>query len=240
MLVLDQEGTGKSTPISAITETFAIHKSDHLLAKGATTGIAAADIGGQTFHSWAALTIARKQDGGDDWISRANPESKSKRQKNIGGKRFLIVDEVSMADKYAVHATSKIIVKTKGEEGTGTADEPFAGMNVICIGDFHQFPAVRNMKGALYLDAPTTDSSEALLGREIFKQFDTVIILRKQNRIHDEVWTRILGRLRVGECNVNDINEINKLVLTHNECDRLDFNSPLWCNAMLVTPRHSV
>lgn len=98
-----------------------------------------------------------------------------------------------MADKSTIYATSKIIVKTKGEEGTGTADEPFGGMNVICTGDFHQFPPVQNSKGALYVDAPASDSSEALLGREIFKQFNTVIILKMQNRIHDDVWAAILG-----------------------------------------------
>lgn len=240
MLVLGQGGTGKSTLIAAITETFAIHKGEHLLAKCAMTGIAASEIGGQTLHSWAGLPIGRKQDGGDDWIDRGNADNKNKRRKNIEGKRFLIVDEVSMADKSTLYATSKVIVKMKGEEGTGTADESFAGMNVICTGDFHQFPPVRNSKGALYVDAPMTDSSEALIGREIFKQFDTVIVLKRQNRIQDHLWANILDRLRMGECNETDIDEINKLVLTNHECARPDFDSLPWCNAILVTPLHSV
>ena len=29
----------------------------------------------------------------------------------------------------------------------------------------------------------------------------------------------ILNRLRIGECNDNDLNEINKLVLTNLDCD---------------------
>lgn len=44
----------------------------------------------------------------------------------------------------------------------------------------------------------------------------------------------------MGECNENDIDEINKLELTNTKCDQPDFESAPWCNAILVTPRHSV
>jgi hypothetical protein len=80
----------------------------------------------------------------------------------------------------------------------------------------------------------------ALLGREIFLQFDKVVILDKQIRVTDETWAGILRRLRVGECSARDLEEIQKLVLTNPECDVPDFSKAPWDQVILVTPRHSV
>ena len=113
-------------------------------------------------------------------------------------------------------------------------------MHVIKAGDFHQFPPVGNPTGALYVDRPGQDSKRAILGREIFLQFDKVVILDKQNRITDPIWSEILGRARIGECSTKDLEEIEKLVLTNPECDVPDFTKPPWDQAILVTPRHSV
>ena len=62
----------------------------------------------------------------------------------------------------------------------------------------------------------------------------------EQNRIKDETWTNILSRLRVGECNESDLDEIRKLVLTNPDCDIPDFSKAPWDQAILVTPRHSI
>jgi hypothetical protein len=113
-------------------------------------------------------------------------------------------------------------------------------MHIIKSGDFHQFPPVTNPTGALYIDRSDKDSKHALIGREIFLQFDKVVILDKQNRIRDDVWANILSRLRVGKCNQNDLKEIRTLVLTNPECDVPDFSKAPWDEAILVTPRHSV
>jgi hypothetical protein len=109
-------------------------------------------------------------------------------------------------------------------------------MHIIKAGDFHQFPPVGNPTGALYIDRHDKDSKHAQLGREIFLQFDKVIILNKQNRIKDQTWSDISSRARVSECSVADLNEINKLVLTNPECDKPDFTKAPWDQAILVTP----
>ncbi len=113
-------------------------------------------------------------------------------------------------------------------------------MHVIQLGDFHQFPPVGNSTGALYVDRPEKDNKRALLGREIFLQFDQVVILEKQNRIKNKAWANILRRVRVVECDANDIEEIEKLVLTHTVCDIPNFKTAPWDKAILVTLRHSV
>ncbi|KAJ7080494.1 hypothetical protein C8R43DRAFT_965727 [Mycena crocata] len=53
MIVQGEGGTGKTVLLNAITHTFVYHLAEALLAKTATTGVAASLIAGQTLHSWA-------------------------------------------------------------------------------------------------------------------------------------------------------------------------------------------
>lgn len=237
MLLLGEGGTGKTKVIRAITETFQHYDKLNILAKCATTGVAAVDIGASTVHSWAALPNNLPKD--DDWLNRSTKASTDKRRANMRGKEFLIVDEVSMEDKSMAYCLSEIVGKSRAQEEKGRPHEPFGSMHII-KSDFHQFPPVGNPTGALYIDRPDKDNQRALLGREIFLQFNTVVILDKQNRIKDKTWMDIMRRARVGECNANDLHEIEKLVLTNPECDVPDFSKAPWDQAILITPRHSV
>ena len=135
MLILGEGGTGKTALIRAITETFRHYAKLDILAKCATTGIAATDIEAYTLHSWAGLTHSFPK--GDDWLDRSTIVSQDKRNKNIHGKEFLIVDEVSMEDKTTAYYLSEIIGKTRALEGKGRPHEPFGSMHVIKFGDFH-------------------------------------------------------------------------------------------------------
>ena len=223
--------------IGAITETFKAHQSDDTLAKCATSGVAAVIIGGQTFHSWAAIPIHNPRK--DNWAESNSPSIRLKRKRNITGKQFLICDEVSMCTKQLKYRGSEIVARVRSAEGVGTSSESFGGMDVIDFGDFHQFPPVGNANAALYCDRPDTDDAHGLKGRSIFVDYDKVVILREQMRITDEVWTEILSRLRVGECTENDIKEVRKLVLTNPACEVPDFTTEPWCNATLITPRNA-
>jgi len=239
MLILGQGGTGKSMLIGAITETFKFYGKEDILAKCATTGIAATDIGGQTLHSWAGLQIRKKQKNNDGDENGAR-SGRQKRRKNMEGKEFLIIDEVSMADKKLLYGVSEAAVKCRGELGVGSAEEPFGSMHVILTGDLHQFPPVGKANLALYVDSPTKDTREEVLGREIFKQFETVVILKEQIRVKDKIWMEILNRLRIGECSGEDIDAIRKLVLPNDECEVPDFTRHPWNEAILVTSRHGI
>jgi len=238
MLVLGSGGTGKTKLIRAVTETFQYYDKLDILAKCATTGIAVVEIGACTLHSWVALPNKIPKD--DDWLERASKASMEKRCANMKGKEFLIVDKVSMENKVTECCLSEITGQSRAQEEKGRAHEPFGSMHDIKFGDFHQFPPVGNPTGALYVDRPKKDSKQALLGREIFLQFNKVVILDKQNRIKDETWNGILGQLRIDECSVDDLHEIEKLVLTNPECDIPDFSKAPWDQAILVTPQHSV
>jgi hypothetical protein len=159
MLVLGHGGTGKSMLIGAITETFKAHRADGMLAKCATSGVAAVIIGGQTFHSWAGIPI--NQPRKESWVGSAHPTVQKRRKQNIGGKQFLILDEVSMCTKQLKYRGSEIVTRVREAEGVGTASECFGGMDIIDFGDFHQFPPVGNPSAALYCDRPDTDDAHA-------------------------------------------------------------------------------
>ena len=67
LIVHGQGGTGKSTLLNAISNTFEKFGASHLLAKTATSGVAASIIRGQTLHSWAALPVFTPRT--DKWIT---------------------------------------------------------------------------------------------------------------------------------------------------------------------------
>jgi hypothetical protein len=239
MLIQGQGGTGKSLLIAAITETFEHFNASSLLAKCATSGIAASEIKAQTFHSWASIPIRKGVD--EDSFSKAAKSTQAARARNINGKAFLIVDEISMADKATLYTASQIVSLVKAAEGNNKPG-PFAGMHVILTGDFHQFPPVANPIGALYhtIHSQNKQIQRSQLGRQLYEEFETVVILKEQVRIRDSVWMQILSRLRVGECTNDDIDEIRKLVLTNKDCKVPDFTKAPWKDAILVTSRHSV
>jgi len=236
MMILGSGGAGKSMLISAVTETFAHHDSAELLALCATTGIAASNIGGTMLHSWAGL---RRSAQSSKWMEKTSEQTKKKRRKNMKGKNFVIIDEISMANKVAFWCTSEIVGEVRAEEGRGDLHAPFGGMHVIICGDFHQFPPVGNPTGALYCERPN-DSREAALGRSIYQQFETVVMLTKQLRVKDEVWLNILDRLRIGACTESDLQEIRKLIVNNQSEVVTDFTKDPWKDAILITPRHAV
>ena len=236
MMTLGAGGVGKSVLIGAITETFSHYKNQERLALCATTGIAASNIGGKTLHSWAGI---RRSAQSSTWMEKSSEETKARRRKNIQGKDFIIIDEISMLDKVTFWCASEIVAGVRSLNGQSNTHAPFGGAHVIICGDFHQFPPVVNPKGALYCES-VYDSPEAAFGRSIYNQFDTVVMLRQQMRTKDKEWIEILDRLRVGECTERDLQEIRSLSVNGRKGTRTDFHQKEWRNAILVTPRHSV
>ncbi|KAF8527302.1 hypothetical protein JB92DRAFT_2640926, partial [Gautieria morchelliformis] len=105
--------------------------------------------------------------------------------------------------------------------------------------DFHQFPPPKRPSSALYRSPPHPTYWGAI-GQNVFRQFKTVVLLKEQKRIDDELWAEILERSRYGACTENDLNKFHKLILTNESCQVPDFSRPPWNNAVLVTPRHGV
>ncbi|KAF8125258.1 hypothetical protein EV363DRAFT_1176214, partial [Boletus edulis] len=137
---------------------------------------------------------------------------------------------------------SKAICRAKTLNGEGDRDKPFGGINVILVGDFHQFPPVASKKSApLYYPCnPSLDTAEEMMGRSIYEKFTIVVRLKQQVRITDPVWAELLQHARHGNCRAHHIEILRSLVITNPACPPTDFKTDPWKDHVLVTPRHSV
>jgi len=174
MLIHGEGGTGKSKVIQTITEYFAHRGVTHMLLKAAYTGVAASLVNGKMTHTIAMVSVGGK----DTMIS---DESKAKLQQFWQHISYLIIDEMSMLAKKFLAILSRNISTAKMVEGQPSKNESFSGINVVLCGDFHQFPPVATSPTeALYFPSnPQKDSAESQLGRAIYEEFKTVIILKE-------------------------------------------------------------
>jgi GTPase SAR1 family protein len=237
MIVIGPGGTGKSTLLNAIMTSFTHRDAAHLLAKTAMTGVAASLIGGSTLHLWAGLPVKHLPKG-DEWVTKSRKDIRARRDKNLGVPMWLAIDEMGMLTKDLMTYLSQVagIVRT----GDGRADSTIAigGMNVLLMGDFHQFPPVGHSNASLY--SSQNPRLNCAIGENIYNQFDTVIELVQQKRITDPVWLEVLQNVRMGDCTPENLSEIRRLVLTNPACDIPDSLDTPWNDAILVTPRNCV
>ena len=235
MMVHGEGGTGKSRLLKAISDTFASNGVSHLLAKTAMSGVAASIVNGSTLHGWAALPVKK---GTNTWVNRSSTEIGDRRRKNIGQAQWLTIDEMSMLTTPLLAHLSHITGVVRASVNSVEASIPFGGLNVILMGDFHQLPPVASRGKELFHSNPVGDLP--CKGKSLYNQFDVVIRLEEQMRIHDPTWVGILQRTRTGDCTSDDITEIRKLVLTNPYCEIPDFTKAPWNDTILVTSRNSV
>lgn len=182
MILHGEGGTGKSKVIQTITEYFASKGAKHLLLKAAYTGVAASLIEGKTTHAIAML--------GQTGSRPPSNETKAKLQNFWQDYCYLIINKTSMIGKVFLVLLSCNIAIGKAWKGQLASNASFGGVNIIICGDFHQFPTVAGVtRDALYflLDLEC-DSVEMQLGRAIYEEFTTVVILKEQIRCTDPVW----------------------------------------------------
>ncbi|KAJ8590087.1 hypothetical protein M405DRAFT_737527, partial [Rhizopogon salebrosus TDB-379] len=86
----------------------------------------------------------------------------------------------------------------------------------------------------------TQDKPMCQVGRSIYEEFITVVILRQQVRVTDPVWLDFLRHLRHGCVEDHHMEMLRKLIITNKSCPPTDFSQPPWKYIKLVTPRHGV
>ncbi|KAJ7833759.1 hypothetical protein B0H14DRAFT_3710216 [Mycena olivaceomarginata] len=142
--------------------------------------------------------------------------------------RYLILDEVSMLGKLFLARLSRNISIGKG----GLSTQSFGGINVIIyrLGPFFRVPI-----------NTARDSLESKLGRTIYEEFSTVVILKEQMRVTDAVWLDFLRHLRVGGVQKHHLVMLRTLIVgKERDVESANFEIPPWHDASLVTPRHAV
>jgi hypothetical protein len=160
-------------------------------------------------------------------MDRSSRVIKDHRKSNISIPSWLVIDKSGMLTKDLLAHLSQVAGSVRtGDRATDTMI-PLGGLNAILTGDFHQFPPVGQPDIALY----RSEHPRHIVGENIYNQFETVVKLVQQNQIDDARWQEILDHMRTGSCTEADIGEINKLVLTSDECKVLDFSTLPWKNA---------
>ena len=147
-------GTGETFLIRAVKQVL----RNQCIAT-ATTGIALFSINGQTLHSAAQLPICEYRDLQGDSLQRL--------QLRLEGKRFLIVDEMSMIGHKML---SWLDNRLRTGTGTGRQDIPFGGMPIILMGDFGQLPPVGDRP--MYISGSGSVISDH--GHSLHLMFDSV------------------------------------------------------------------
>jgi hypothetical protein len=103
---------------------------------------------------------------------------------------WLAVNEVSMCTLNMVTLLSQVAGNVWAGNRVANSTVPFGGLNMVLIGDFHQFPPVGWSTSALYSLPQQRNTS--VVGKAIYEQFETVVCLTEQNHITDHQWLQIL------------------------------------------------
>lgn len=117
-------GTGKSTILRAITK----HNKNSIVL--APTGIAALNVGGQTLHSFFGF--------GFGYLDPTRVKGCPRNFEVLRKRPLIIIDEVSMVRADVFNAIDKSLQLTLGNR------LPFAGLQVLLLGDTGQLPPVVN------------------------------------------------------------------------------------------------
>ena len=230
MIIPGEGGVSKSKTIQIITENFKQRGIVHLLVKSTYIGIAASLIDGKTLHMAVQIPF-----NGRNHSWKANEKLARFWQKRL---YFIINKKLMLFCKFFTQISSALS-KAKSLARVVESDLPFGGVNVVLVGNFHQFPLVVGHPLYWLLDVMTANAKE-LLGRSLYEQFKMVVCLKEQVQVIDTDWLDLLQHVCNGNCWSHHINMLHSLIITNPNCLSTDFSQSPWNCAVLITPRHSV
>ena len=135
LIVSGRQGTGKSMLIGVVEQWFLKLNKRGELGLTATSGAAAANIGGRTLHTALDIPIVR----GDGY--RAQEMSQDRKLEWASEKYFLVIDEFQRMDSIAWEKLDQQLDSVRPE----TTDPTFVGFHIVFVGDFLQLPAVSGL-----------------------------------------------------------------------------------------------
>ena len=195
-------GTGKSQVIKSVAHFFSERNESYRFQCIAPTGAAASLIQGSTYHSMLGLG----QYKGDTIHNTAQVYQRLKRVE------YIFLDEVSMVDCRYMYKICAQMCKATNNSGL-----PFGGINIICAGDFAQLPPAMTSytlySNKIHTSVHTTGEhakQESVIGKAVWHQFTTVVILRQNMRQktqskEDAKFRTALENMRYKMCTTDDI-----------------------------------
>jgi hypothetical protein len=221
MLMTGPGGTGKTHAVRALQELMKLYKSQHLIRFLGPTGTSAKQIGGMTIHKDLGLSIALKSNGrgnrkvgesNEDFTATMSVKNRTLVRDEWRHVSFAFLDEVSLIGAQLLCQIDHALRFAKEKR-----DEWFRGINMIFAGDFYQYPPVGStpLYTPIQPKAPQKAADiEKRLGRLAWKSINAVISLSKQQRMKDDPeFAAAVGRLRIRECNLGDVELFNGRVV---------------------------
>ena len=195
-------GTGKSQLIRALSKYFLVTERIQKMRKLAPTGIAAAEIGGMTIHSF----LGEQRNSGKPRPIRVG-DLKIEKEWHLA--EYLLIDEMSMVGLNLLAKLNRIICAAKHTD----PQVPFGGVNVIFFGDYLQYRPVYDLPLHTDFTKPSRNKTKKLpnekeiqqrVARSLILQINCVVKLTQQMRTEDLRYLQLLERLRRGECDYDD------------------------------------
>ena len=203
-------GTGKSQVLKAVCKFFESRNESYRFITVAPTGTAAALLSGSTYHSVLGI---------NEMTSEAqSAKALTQVRTRLLGVDYIFLDEVSMLSCYDMYRISSQLCKVMNKP-----TEPFGGLNVLFAGDFAQLPPpVGGENISLYSRtigkvATNEKAQQEALGRALWHQVTTVVILRKNMRQQsqskeDDQFRTALDNMRYKDCTPADIQFLRSLI----------------------------
>jgi hypothetical protein len=202
-------GTGKSQVIKALIALFAKRKESHRFLVLGPTGTSAALLSGSTYHSVLGIFESMRDD----------PKAYEKIRERLRGVDYVFLDEISMVSCHDLYKICAQLAKA-----FNVHEEPFGGINMIFAGDFAQLPPPMNAPslysgsvGTQIGSRTTAKGQEATIGKALWHQVTTVVILRQNMRQKsqtpdDAKFRKALENMRYGACTPDDISFLRSRV----------------------------
>ena len=170
----------------------------------APTGTAAALLNGSTSHSFLGVPIDGQTALRNEITNIAQVKTR------LDTVEYMFLDEISM-----IACDDNYKISSQLAKGFNKFDLPYGGMNIILTGDCSQMPPVfgsplySGTVGTQMMSQMTVKGPEAAIGKALWHQETTVVILRKKMRqrtqtAEDAILRTALENMRYAACTPED------------------------------------
>ncbi len=206
IFITGQAGTGKTTLI----ESFRKSTGKNVIVL-APTGVAAANIGGRTIHSFCGI-------GPTSNLNKAKPlNDGDPHKKVVEHLDMVIIDEASMVRADLLDFFDKFLRANR--------DEPkraFGGVQIVFVGDLYQLsPVVNRDEASMFSKVyPTPYFFSAHIFSEISFKFVELDVVHRQK---DSDFLKLLQSIRVNKASRQELNLLNNRTIDDSINDLEDF-----------------